>query len=269
MLIDWFTVTAQIINFMILLVLLKIFLFDKIKTAMDQREKNIQERFDKAEQQEKEAQQALENYRASSKALEETMAAKLEEAEKEAKERRKTLVKEARQEVDALKANWQSSLDRQKTSFFERFQKQAARLIFNTVKKTLSLLADTDAQGQAVKHFLTRFQDLDKDQLPDTLESPPRVSSGFELSEEQKKSIQQAVSQKLSSVKQPDVKQPDMDHPDVQQPYGQQIKFNVRPELIFGIVLFAGDKKITWHAQDYLKSLEKKLNQAIEGKENE
>lgn len=269
MLIDWFTVTAQIINFMILLVLLKIFLFDKIKTAMDQREKNIQEGFDKAKQLEKEAQQALEHHRASSKALEETRIAKLEEAEKEAKERRKVLVKEARQEVDTLKANWQITLDKQKASFFERFQRQAARLIFDTVKKTLSLLADTDAQGQAVKHFLTRFQDLNKDQLPDTLESPPQVSSGFELSERQKKSIQQAVSQKLSGVHQPDMEQPDVEQSDAQQPYSQQIEFNIQPELIFGIALFAGDKKITWHAQDYLKSLEEDLNQAIEGKENE
>ena len=72
------------------------------------------------------------------------------------------------------------------------------------------------------------------------------------------------MSQKLSGVH-----QPDMEHPDVQQPYSQQVEFNVQPELIFGIALFAGDKKITWHAQDYLRSLEEDLNQAIEGKENE
>lgn len=254
MLIDWFTVVAQVINFMILLVLLKIFLFDRIKTAMDQRGKNIQDRFDTAEQQAKEAKQAFENYRAESKALEDARNARLDETKKEAKELRNTLVKEARQEVDALKRNWLDSLDKQKASFFERFQKQAARLIFDTVKKTLSLLADTDAQDKAVTHFLIEFQNLGKNELPNTLESPPRVSSGFKLTEKQQKSIQQALSQRLSNV----------------HPQGvQQIEFNVRPELIFGIALFAGGKKITWHAQDYLKSLEKELNLVIEGKENE
>jgi F-type H+-transporting ATPase subunit b len=42
--------------------------------------------------------------------------------------------------------------------------------------------------------------------------------------------------------------------------------FDVRPELVFGVALAAGDKKITWHAQEYLGTLEKALDQAIEGK---
>lgn len=247
MLIDWFTITAQVINFLILLALLKIFLFDKIKNAMDQRENDIQARFDTAEKQKKEAQKALDDYKAQIKSFHDDRDARLKKVDKEVKDRKTVLVKEARQEVDALKKNWQNALEKQKTSFWDQFQKQAARLIFDTVQKTLSFLADTNAQDQAVKHFLTRLKDLDKGSLPDTLETPPQVSTGFKLSEKQQKSIQQAVSQKLADV--------------------QQIEFNVRPELIFGIALFAGGKKITWHAQDYLASLEKELNQAIEGKE--
>jgi len=242
MLIDWFTVAAQVINFLILLVLLKIFLFDKIKNAMDQREKNIQERFDKAEKQKQDARQEYENYTKKTKELENKWDAKLEEAEKEADDRRNALIKEARQEVDGLKKSWQNALEKQKSAFFERFQKQAARQIFDTVKKNLSLLADTDAQDQAVKKFLSRFQDLDKDKLPETLEEPPRISTGFELSEKQKKSIQKTLSEKRSDL--------------------QDIAFDVRPELIFGLALAAG-------AQNYLEALENELDQAIESRDHE
>ncbi|HKK00126.1 MAG TPA: hypothetical protein VJ959_14495 [Desulfotignum sp.] len=249
MLIDWFTVAAQVINFLILLVLLKIFLFDKIKNAMDQREKNIQERFDRAEKQKQDAEQEYENYTQKSKALEDQWDARLEEAEKEADDRRNALVKEARQEVDGLKKSWQNALEKQKSAFFERFQKQAAHQIFDTVKKNLSLLADTDVQDQAVKKFLSRFQDLDKDKLPESLEEPPRISTGFELSEKQKKSIQKTLSEKRSDLK--------------------EIAFDVRPELIFGLALAAGGKKITWHAQNYLEALEKELDQAIESRDHE
>jgi F-type H+-transporting ATPase subunit b len=70
MLIDWFTIAAQVINFMILLVLLKIFLFDKIKTAMDQRQTDIKQKFDTADEQKKEAEKALDDYREKTRSFE-------------------------------------------------------------------------------------------------------------------------------------------------------------------------------------------------------
>jgi F-type H+-transporting ATPase subunit b len=48
MLIDWFTVVAQIINFLILVALLKHFLYGRIIKAMDQREERINSRLEEA-----------------------------------------------------------------------------------------------------------------------------------------------------------------------------------------------------------------------------
>lgn len=249
MLIDWFTIGAQVVNFLILLVLLKIFLFDRIKHAMDQRENNIKERFDKAKEQEAAAKDARGIYEKKTQSLQDNWDDKLKEADKEAKQRRESLIKEARDEADGLKKKWQNALEQDKSSFFDQFKKQAARLIFDTVEKTLSHLADTRAQDQAMKKFISRFEALDKEDLPREVETQPQVSTGFELSDSQQKSIQKAVSQKL----------PDL----------QNIAFDVRPELIFGIAFAAGGKKMTWHAQDYISALEKQINQAIESKDHE
>ncbi|MDT8379371.1 MAG: hypothetical protein RQ739_10810 [Desulfotignum sp.] len=249
MLIDWFTVGAQVVNFLILLVLLKIFLFDRIKHAMDQRENNIKERFDTAKEQEAKAKEARDAYEKKTQSLQDEWDGRLKEADKEAKERRESLIKEARDEVDGLKNKWQNALEQEKASFFDRFKKQAARLIFDTVEKTLSHLADTRAQDQAVKKFLSRFETLEKEDLPREVKTQPRVSTGFELSESQQKSIQKAVSQKQAEL--------------------QNIAFDVRQELIFGIALTAGGKKMTWHARDYVSELEKQVKQAIESKEHE
>ena len=41
MLIDWFTVVAQVINFLILMGLLKYFLYNRILGAMDEREQHL------------------------------------------------------------------------------------------------------------------------------------------------------------------------------------------------------------------------------------
>jgi F-type H+-transporting ATPase subunit b len=249
MLIDWFTVGAQIVNFLILLVLLKIFLFDRIKHAMDQRENNIKERFDKAEEQEAAAEDAKKTFEKKTQSLEDDRDARLKQADKEAKERRESLINEARAEVDGLKKKWRKSLEQEKSSFFDRFQKQAARLIFDTVEKTLSHLADTRVQDQAVKKFLSRFEALNKEELPQKVEIQPQVTTGFDLSENQQTSIQKAVSQKL---------------PDV-----GNIAFEIRPELVFGIAFIAGGKKMTWHAHDYVSALEKQIHQAIESKDHE
>ncbi|MCA1787287.1 MAG: F0F1 ATP synthase subunit delta [Desulfobacteraceae bacterium] len=249
MLIDWFTVGAQVVNFLILLVLLKIFLFDRIKHAMDQRENNIKERFDKAEEQEAAAEDVRKTFEKKTQSLEDDRDARLKEADKEAKERRESLIQEAQEEVEGLKKKWQHALEQEKASFFDRFKKQAARLIFDTVEKTLSHLADVRAQDQAVKKFLSRFEELDKEELPRKGETQPQVSTGFELSESQQKSIQKAVSQKL----------PDLGN----------IAFEVRPELVFGIAFAAGGKKMTWHAHDYVSALEKHIDQAIESKDHE
>lgn len=246
MLIDWFTVAAQVVNFLILLVLLKIFLFDKIKSAMAQREENIQDRFDKAKKQEQAARKEKDRYSQKMQSLDEEWEDKLEQADREAREKRDHLIEDARQEVDDMKKDWQNSLEKEKASFLERFQEQTARVIFDTVKKTLSELADTDAQDQAVKQFLSRFEELDKEKLPDTLEEPPRVSTGFALSEKQQTAVQKTLSRKWSNM--------------------NKTAFDVRPELVFGVALAAGDKKMTWHAQEYLGTLEKELDLAIEGK---
>jgi F-type H+-transporting ATPase subunit b len=249
MLIDWFTVGAQVVNFLILLVLLKLFLFDRIKQAMDQRENNIKERFDKAKEQEAAAKDAKKTFEKKTQSLEDDRDARLKQADKEARERRESLIKEAQEEVDGLKKQWRKALEQEKASFFDRFKKQAARLIFDTVEKTLSHLADTRAQDQAVKKFLSRFEALDKEDLPREVKTQPRVSTGFELSQNQQKSIQKAVSQKIADV--------------------ENIAFDVKPELVFGIAFAAGGKKMTWHAHDYVSALEKQINQAIESKNHE
>ncbi|MCF8123589.1 MAG: hypothetical protein K9K34_14360, partial [Desulfarculaceae bacterium] len=49
MLIDWFTVAAQVVNFLILVWLLKHFLYDRIIKAIDQREADIAARSEEAE----------------------------------------------------------------------------------------------------------------------------------------------------------------------------------------------------------------------------
>ena len=63
MLINWFTVIAQIVNFLILVVLLKYLLYNRIVRAMDERESKIQSRLKEAEEKEEAAEREAESFR--------------------------------------------------------------------------------------------------------------------------------------------------------------------------------------------------------------
>ena len=60
MLIDWFTVVAQIVNFLVLVALLKHFLFGRLVKAIDERKKKVESCLADAEAKSKEAERQVE-----------------------------------------------------------------------------------------------------------------------------------------------------------------------------------------------------------------
>ncbi len=103
MLIDWFTVAAQIINFLILVGLLKHFLYDRIIRAREEREGRIRARLDEAEKKEKESDAEAEKYRRKNIEIEEKRKGILEKARERLKTSEKELTQKARQEVENLR----------------------------------------------------------------------------------------------------------------------------------------------------------------------
>ena len=69
MLIDWFTVSAQAINFLILVWLLKRFLYRPVLAAIDAREKRIAQQLESAAKQQAEARAERDDFQRRSNAL--------------------------------------------------------------------------------------------------------------------------------------------------------------------------------------------------------
>ena len=63
MLIDWFTVVAQIVNFLVLVALMKYFLYERIVRTIDEREKHIAKRLAEAGDKNKAARDNAERFR--------------------------------------------------------------------------------------------------------------------------------------------------------------------------------------------------------------
>ncbi len=246
MLIDWFTIGAQIINFLILLWLLKHFLFDRVMEAMDRREKRIAARFKEADDEKAEADAARRDYEDKQKELEAVREKKLKAAEQEAEERRESLLEKAREDAQALGRRWRESLENEKRAFYSEFRETAVRRMRRTVEKILADMADADLEQQTVKTFLCRFDDLSEEALPGGNGGPLRIKTSFDLSDDQKEMIGQATSKRL--------------------PEAPDIEFETDATLICGIELRSEGRKIAWNLKDYAGELETRIRETIESR---
>src|SRR5580693_6836832 len=97
--IDWFTVVAQAINFLILVWLLKRFLYRPILSAIDAREKGIADQLADAVAKEAEAHKDREDFQHKNEAFDKERAALLTKATDEAKAERQRLLDQAQKDT--------------------------------------------------------------------------------------------------------------------------------------------------------------------------
>ncbi|MDD5204192.1 MAG: hypothetical protein PHS17_02155 [Desulfobacterales bacterium] len=168
MLIDWFTVVAQIINFLILVALLKRFLYGPIIKAMDEREERIRSRLREAEQREEESRREAERYRSRTEELEHKRKEILAAAEKDAEEKKRSLIHVAKAGADELQRQWRESIMSQRDEFLRELKKLASRGVYSTTRRVLRDLADADLQERITEVFLRRLKESGmKDVLPE------------------------------------------------------------------------------------------------------
>lgn len=199
MLIDWFTVGAQLLNFVILLVALKLLLFDRIVEAMEERRARIDGERRAAAEAREEAEQEAEHLREERAALEDARDRFLQDARDDAERRRHELLQEARDEVDDEEHRWRQALYRRQDHLARHLQQQAGERVVRATRKALADLADTDLEDAVARGFVRTLAALDeeeRDGVADALrpdDAPILVRTGFELSEATRDTVRGAV----------------------------------------------------------------------------
>jgi F-type H+-transporting ATPase subunit b len=249
-LVDWFTVIAQIVNFLILVGLLKHFLYDRIIRAMDNREQRIQSRLEEAENKKKEADHEAESYRRKNDELKEKRDQMLAEAREEADRKLKELTREAREEVDRARLRWQESIEKEKGAFLQDLKQLAAREVYALSRRAFKDLADADLEERMVDVFVYKLKELnkeDKGRVRKAIreeENKAVVRSGFEISTAGRQKITKAVREEISG--------------------GTEITYDTDSQVIMGVELKARGEKVVWTIRDYLTELEERAKSAIE-----
>jgi F-type H+-transporting ATPase subunit b len=246
MLIDWFTVAAQALNFIILVWLLKRFLYKPILNAVAAREKLIADQLANADAKKAEAQKERDDFERRNQAFDQERAALMSKATDEAKTERQRLLDDARKAAEAMSAKRRETLRNDTHNQSEAILRRTQTEVFAIARKTLADLAGTSLEDRVGAVFGQRLRALDgvaKQTLGEALRTssdPAILRSAFDLPAEQRAAIQKAVNETFSAE--------------------IHLGFETAPDLIGGIELSANGQKLSWSIADYLASMEKAVH---------
>ena len=250
MLIDWFTVFAQIINFLILIFLLKRFLYGPIIKAMDKREEKIASRMQEAEQKRNEAEQEVASYREKTGEIDKLREDMIAQAREESERLKKELVKKAKEEVDDLKSGWHQTVLQEKDSFLQNIRRLSGEQVYSVARQVLSDMADSELEDRMVDVFIYRIKELGDDTLNKIKKSVQKsdqgisITSSFSIPQNKRQLITRAMHEYIS--------------PDI------NIRYEVSRDLICGIEIKVHGYVVGWNLEDYLKSLHEAFNKALD-----
>jgi len=249
MLIDWFTVAAQVVNFLILVWLLKRFLYRPILDAIDARERQIASALADADAKKTEAKKERDAFQLKNEVFEQQRAALMSRATEEAKAERLRLLDAARQASDDLRDKQQEALRSEQQGLREALARRAGEEVFSIARKTLADLAGTTLEERMADVFLRRLRELDDAGMAGLKSAfkaspgPLLVRTAFSLPPAQRAAIETALRETLGGK--------------------MQMQFETAPDLVSGIEVSANGHKVAWSIADYLASLGKGIDAVL------
>jgi F-type H+-transporting ATPase subunit b len=246
---DWFTIFAQIVNFLVLVALLKHFLYGRILRAIDSRESAINARLAEAEENLHQAELEKQDFQKRLHELEDARDAMLSQSQQDADRKRLDLMKKAREEIFALEERWRADLERERTALFQDIRGRAAGEILFVVRRALHDLACCDLDQCAARVFLNKLDSMEVGAWKELAGQPIVIRSASELPQE----IQQKIEEILTK----------------QAVVPVVLRFEKVSSLGWGLELRANGRKIAWSAEGYVDALEERLRDALEKKTGE
>jgi F-type H+-transporting ATPase subunit b len=249
MLVDWFTVGAQLLNFLVLVWLLRRFLYQPILDAIDAREARVAAELADAEAKMAEAKSERDAFARRNEAFDQQHAERLSQAKEAVKAEHKRLMDEARQAAEDLRAQRQGALEREQQALHDEITRLTRTEVFSIARKTLEDLAETSLEERMGEVFTRRLREMDADTKEGlatalkTASEPALVRSTFEMPEAQRAAIQNALNETFSAE--------------------VRVRFEAAPDLVSGIELSTNGQKVAWSIAEYLATLEKRVGELV------
>jgi len=135
--INWQSLVFQIINFVILLVILKKFVYRPILNALDQRKKKIAESIKQAEEIDRQAKQATEAHEATLREARQKAQRIIDQANLDAEKVRTEKAEATKQEIEHLLVKAKQQIKDEKHQALSEVKREAGALIIRASEKVL------------------------------------------------------------------------------------------------------------------------------------
>lgn len=252
MLIDWFTVGAQVLNFLVLVWLMKRYLYKPILHAIDLRETKIAEELADAQAKKAEAAEDQSTFQKKIKDFDKERDSLMEQATNEANIERKRLLDDAHLASDALRTKRRDALKTEARTLNQAIKQRTQQEVFALSRKALSDLAGISLEERMCDVFVSRLNSIDqetKESIELTFKGEPIgaiLRSAFDLPEDQKEELYKVIKAVFDSK--------------------IEIKYEIAPELVAGIELSMSGQRVAWSVANYLTTLEKGVDALLNDK---
>ena len=248
--IDWFTLVAQVVNFLVLVALLKHFFYDRIIGAMNAREATIAGRLEDAARERAVATEEAALYRSRNRELEAQREQLLAEAGDEARALRERLMDDARRDAEEAQSQWLASLQRERQGLLQEFRERLGQSVVGVARRALEDLAEASLEEQVLKVFVQRVRSLDAEER-EAIVAAVRDSS---------REVEVRTAFPLQAQGQADLSRV------LREQFGDDLalRFSTVPQLVCGVELRAHSYRLSWNLDAYLEDMEARLFEALE-----
>lgn len=241
MLLDWFTVFAQLLNFFVLLILLRVFLYGPVIKAMQERKERVAAEMAEVRRARAEADDLKDDLRIRQDELDNRASEVMAQIHAEAEKWKEQATASARAEIDTLRREWLAELALEKEAVALNLRNRLTHEVAATAARMVRDLADSEIEELVLSGFMRRIESEVRE--VDCGKSDILLRTGFEQSGSQL--------EKLESV---------LDT--VFPPANERIVLQ-DSRLGLGMELIAGDRKWEWNLASYVSELEQKILEEI------
>jgi F-type H+-transporting ATPase subunit b len=247
--IDWFVFFAQIVNFLILVWLLKKFLYGKIINAIDVRESKIADTFAEAENSRKEARESSLQYDRQLQELQNRSDEMLNKSRLDAEAYRAELMENVREEVERLHKRWIDTLQSERETFFHELRKLTAAQVYSVTRRVLKDLADIDLEQRIMEILTERIDALtleEKEKIRSSLASENdiiTISSAFDIPSLFREKLAGSIKKNIGM--------------------GIEVAYEKSDDVMTGYELRINGYKMAWSMKDYMDALEEKFHHVL------
>lgn len=244
--INWFTVIAQLVNFLILVWLLKKFLYKPILNAVSEREKKITDQLKDAEEKVAMAQQEKDDFKKKNEDFDNQKKVLMDTVVAEVATEKKQLIETAKAEAKALISKMEKAAKEEQDNENMEHAQNTQKQVFEITRKALESIASLSLEEQSTNSFIKHLKSLKdeaKQKFIDAFKSHPdaiTVNSAFDLPVKQQNKITDALNELLDTK--------------------TKLQFKTSPGIISGIELSAKGYKIGWSFSEYLSALKQDIS---------